>query len=122
MLKQLDMVAVRVHDWERALDWYEQTLGLAVYHREDEDRFAVLGLPDGGATLTLVGEHPVTLETDNRVIPCFSVDDLDKTIAELEAKGVAIEDKQDGHDEAYRLVRIRDPEGNLIQLYWTAPD
>ena len=120
-MKALDMIAVRVRDWPAMVRWYEEILGLTLYHREDDDLFAVLGVGDG-ATLALVGEHPVVLGTENRVIPGFQVEDLDATLKQLEGKGVLPEDTEGGHDGAYRLARIRDPEGNLLQLYWTRPE
>jgi catechol 2,3-dioxygenase-like lactoylglutathione lyase family enzyme len=112
------MVAVRVAHWPAAVQWYTDVLGFTVAHREEDDRFALLVLPGGGAGLALVGEHQVTLGTENRVMANIAVDDLDATLAELGGRGAGVEAGiDDGHDEGYRLGRIRDPEGNLIQLY-----
>jgi predicted enzyme related to lactoylglutathione lyase len=64
----------------------------------------------------------VELGTENRVIPCFSVGDLDAALAVICARDSSVKPEFDsGHDEGYRLARIRDPEGNLIQLYWLKP-
>ena len=48
--------------------------------------------------------------------PIVSVDDFDATVAELRARGAAFDAEEEGGDEGYRLVRVRDPEGNPIGI------
>ena len=49
-------------------------------------------------------------------MPTFSVDAFDATIARLREAGVAFDAEEEGAEEGYRLVRVRDPEGNPIGL------
>lgn len=120
--RELDMVTIRVQDWPTMVDWYERRLGLKLVHREDHDTFAVFAFGGGGSALALVGEHPVVLGTDNRVVPNVRVDDLPALLKTLADAGIDVEPGIDGEDEGYRLGRIRDPEGNLLQLYDYPPD
>lgn len=116
MLKKLDMVLIRVRDWTGAVAWYSDTLGLQVAHREDDDQFCLLALPEGETKLALLGD--ATAQPDeSRCRPNILVDDLDATLNELRGKGVTIKGMPSGNDEGYRLAGIEDPEGNVVQLY-----
>lgn len=117
MLKKLDMVAVRVADFDKTLVWYRDSLGLGVRHVEQHDLFAILAPEEGDCVLTLVGEHPVTLGTDNRVVPSFHCPDVDAMLARCRERGVEVISTQDDEKEGYRLAVIRDCEGNFLQFY-----
>jgi catechol 2,3-dioxygenase-like lactoylglutathione lyase family enzyme len=47
------------------------------------------------------------------------VEDFDSTVAELRTLGVIFDADEEGSDEGYRLVRVRDPEGNPIGITTT---
>lgn len=47
----------------------------------------------------------------------FRVDDLDAMIAQLEAAGVAVETRAEWDSAVGRFARVRDPEGNPIELW-----
>lgn len=116
MLKKLDIVLIRVRDWPGAVTWYVRVLGLQVAHREDDDQFCLLAFPEGETRLGLLGDE--TAQPDgSRCRPDILVDDLDATLEGLQAKGVTIRGTPTGDHEAYRLVGIEDPEGNVLQLY-----
>ena len=123
-IRRLDMVEIYVNDWEAAVAWYTDVLGLTCEAREDDDRFCILGFPDGGATLALFG-GPVKVDTSHhsRCQPAMFVDDLDATIETLRGRGARFEGEiQDPADEAYRLVRVLDPEDNVLIVYeWKTP-
>ncbi len=117
MLQRIDMVVIYVHDWPAALSWYEAKLGFSTAYREDDHRFAVLGLPDGGPVLHLVGDQDRPLGTRNRCVPNLAVDDYDATLAELQNRGVQILEVINDTDDGYRLARLADPEGNELNIY-----
>jgi len=115
-VKQLSMVTVQVRDFDGTLAWYRDTLGLHVLHVEP-DEFAVLAAP-GGGVLALATDHPDRIPDRPGLgaTPNFTVDDFDATIAAFRGQGVVFDAEEEGADEGYRLVRIRDPEGNPIGL------
>jgi catechol 2,3-dioxygenase-like lactoylglutathione lyase family enzyme len=115
-IKQLAMVTVQVRDFDGTLAWYRDVLGLTVAHVEP-DEFAVLAAPDGGV-LGLATDHPDRIPDRPGLgaTPNFTVDDFDATIAAFREQGVVFDADEEGAAEGYRLVRIRDPEGNPIGL------
>jgi catechol 2,3-dioxygenase-like lactoylglutathione lyase family enzyme len=116
MLRRIDMVAIYVSDWPTAVSWYQEQLGLKELYSEQEHRFAVLGLPEGGPVLHLVGD-PRPGGAESRCVPNILVDDFDVTLTEMKQRGVEIRAVQEEGDEGYRLATIVDPEGNQINLY-----
>lgn len=117
MLQRIDMVAMYVHDWSSALEWYQDKLAFSSTYVEDDHRFAVLGLPGGGAVLHLVGDETRDLQGRNRCAPNVAVDDFDGTLAELRYRGVSVIEVVDDLDDGYRLARLTDPEGNELNIY-----
>jgi catechol 2,3-dioxygenase-like lactoylglutathione lyase family enzyme len=117
MLQRIDMVAMYVHDWLSALEWYQDKLGFSPTYVEADHRFAVLGLPGGGAVLHLVGDDTRDLHGRNRCAPNVAVDDFDGTLAELRHRGVSVIEVVDDLDDGYRLARLADPEGNELNIY-----
>jgi predicted enzyme related to lactoylglutathione lyase len=112
------MVVFYVRDWQAMLDWYQAKLGLTTVFLQPEHEFAVLGLPDGGPVLHIVGDdRPVTGR--NRCVPNCAVDDFDMTLDEFKKNGIDIVEEIDDEDDGYRLARIADPEGNELNIYAT---
>lgn len=99
--------------------WYLETLGVggewgAMFAFKDD-------LPGGFSLLT-----PFTSESDKFApstqpfIINLRVDDLDTMVAELEAKGVAILDRQ--ADDYGKFAWIMDPDGIKLELYQQAAE
>jgi catechol 2,3-dioxygenase-like lactoylglutathione lyase family enzyme len=111
---RLNHVTVGVSDVERSVAFYE-TLGLRQIVA-DYPSYARFVCPDGDSTLSLLAL------ADGMAVPAtttvhFECDDLDRTVAELERKGLAFE--QDPVDQPYlwREAILKDPDGNAIFLY-----
>lgn len=122
LLRRLDIVELRVREWERTVDWYEQTLGLRVVHREAHHRYAWFEFPDGGCNLALFGTS-ATAEGVGNCVPNIRVENLNTAVAELTRRGVTfVQGIKDGEDnENYRTAILLDCEGNEIELYeWTS--
>jgi catechol 2,3-dioxygenase-like lactoylglutathione lyase family enzyme len=121
------MVTVQVANFDAAVAWYRDVLGLAVVYLEP-DEFCMLAPPDGpdstaddagpAPALALATDHPDRISTRPGTgwAPTLVVDDLDAAVAELRQRGVTFDAEEEGADEGYRLVRILDPEGNAIGL------
>ena len=62
--------------------------------------------------------HPRSPLSDNRVALCFEVDDVDAEAVRLRALGVKVEIAPRNHEPwGMRTTYLRDPAGNLIELY-----
>jgi len=113
----LMMVTVQVRDFDRALGWYRDVLGLPVLGVEPGE-FCVLGVGSGPTTLALATDHPDRIPDRAGVgwAPILRVSAFDAFVDALRSKGVAFDADEEGEDEGYRLVRVRDPEGNVIGI------
>lgn len=103
-----------VSDFERSKAFYK-TLGLNQIV-DTPPRYARFQFPDGDATLSIEVTDDAGRGSNTELF--FECDDLDETVAELKAKGVAFE--QDPEDMFYlwREARLRDPDGHDIRLYY----
>ena len=102
-------------------DWAERVTGL----RDMRVEIAMMRTPDGHSRLELsrflspppVADHrsaPVNALGYLRVM--FAVDDLDDTLARLQAHGAKVVDEVVQYGDQYRLCYVRGPEGILIGL------
>ncbi|HEU4518248.1 MAG TPA: VOC family protein [Microvirga sp.] len=114
---------VLARDVDAAARWYEEHLGFERVGERVDGPARSLILSRGMALLQV---RPKAVETTGAVEPAprpggtgptVLVDDVDAAVAALEDAGVEIlswpEDGPDGRD---RVARIRDPDGNRIQL------
>ena len=113
MLRKLDLVVFRVRDWRAAVRFYTEALGFKLVHSVDEDRWAMLELPDGETRIGLLGG-------DGGPRPNVRCDDLAATVDELKRRGVRVTEDLRVSAKGYRVATVVDPEGNELQLYdWT---
>jgi len=106
-------ITVIISDMERAIKFYERTLGLKLKTRYGQE-FAQLEAP--GATIALhpsVKDGPRPGNSESLSIG-FAVGDLDSAMAELEGKGVKFTRVVD--DAQVRLAFFTDPDGNPLYL------
>jgi len=112
------VITVQVRDFNTATQWYQSVLGLTVLWVEP-DEFCMLAPPgSSGPALALATDHPDRIPASPGVgwTPTLTVDDFDATVTELQSRGVTFDADEEGAEEGYRLVRIRDPEGNPIGI------
>jgi predicted enzyme related to lactoylglutathione lyase len=109
----LAMIELRVRDWPATLRFYQEGLGLSGKIREERG-WAEFTFPNSGAVLAL------RRETEAGDGPKVDIDllvpDLAAALAELQSRGITpigapIEGK------GYRMALLRDPEGNIVQLF-----
>uniref|UniRef100_A0AAU2JZL0 VOC family protein n=1 Tax=Streptomyces sp. NBC_00049 TaxID=2903617 RepID=A0AAU2JZL0_9ACTN len=111
-----------VDDLGRAKEFYEGTLGLRV--SEDNDMGMLSLHLAGGATVLVYqkdGHEPASFTILN-----FTVDDVDRTVDELTARGVRIEHYEGFGADAKGVVRtegdgptiawFKDPAGNVLSV------
>jgi lactoylglutathione lyase len=115
-------VALRVKDLERAVDFYENVVGL--------ERIRFMGDPARPRTVFFPGIQLVRAEEDDTSIKGvydhvgISVENIEEVCANLEARGVEFETPlTERHfpeiNQGLKLAFFRDPEGNRIELvHW----
>jgi catechol 2,3-dioxygenase-like lactoylglutathione lyase family enzyme len=116
---------LRASDLDRAVDFYQDKLGLELIDRREllpGHRDVVFAV--GDAALCVEEAASVTARTDTPV--AFEVDDLDGTLAQLHENGVAPEEYDlpglktvDGIATigTLRAAWIADPDGNLLGVF-----
>jgi len=116
-VKQIVMVTIQVRDFDAMVAWYQDILGLSIGALEPGEFCALLS-PGKGPVLALATDHPdrITSNPGQGWTPTFAVDDFDAAVAGFRERGVEFDAEEEGADEGYRLVRIRDPEGNPIGI------
>lgn len=109
----LNQITIPSKNVPRAIEFYEK-LGLKlIVHTHD--RYARFELPDGDATFSI---HEVDeLPTTNGVIVYFEVDDVNKTVTELRAKGFEFDTNVQEQSWLWTEVRLRDPDGNQLIIF-----
>lgn len=111
MISAIGDIAVVVSDGKKAADWYREKLGFKVF--SSEGHWITVG-PANSSTVIHLCEGK--LEPGNTGIG-FIVEDVNKTYAELTAKGVEFTQKP--ADEGFGLYAMfKDPDGNE---FWITP-
>jgi predicted enzyme related to lactoylglutathione lyase len=121
MFKKVAFTMYPVTDVARARGFYEETLGLKAgsVGNQGEGWWVEYDLPGGGclALTNFTGDKPS--DTAGGTI-AFEVEDLDRLMADLKAKGVRF--KSDViHSPVCRMAVCLDSEGNAIVLHQLKP-
>jgi catechol 2,3-dioxygenase-like lactoylglutathione lyase family enzyme len=108
---RLNQVTLAVSDLDRAVDYYCR---LGLQQIVAAERYARFACPDGDSTLSL--------EQVDVVAPCattvyFECDELDATVARLEASGIDFDQAPIDQAWLWREARLRDPDGNPLCLF-----
>lgn len=97
--------------------------GAAFYRRlglrqivENLPKYARFECPDGGSTLSL--HHVDALAGATGVVVYFECPDLDARVAELKRQGLAFDADPVDQPWLWREAYLRDPDGNLVCLFW----
>ena len=123
----LDHVRLLVVDFEACFRFYRDVMGLRVTWGEERDAYASY-VSEGGASLSLFKREvqakalgtsnlPESAVAQDRMALIFTVDDLDTTVKRLkERNAVFITEPREHPEWGIRVVYLRDPDGNLIEI------
>jgi predicted enzyme related to lactoylglutathione lyase len=113
MLKRVHSTFYWTKDMEQAVGFYRDVLGLDLRARYGEDwtEFEL-----GGQTIALHGSRGMAPPNEGATV-VFEVDDLDAEMRALGARGVQFEGEITEVPESGRFVSLRDPAGNLVQIF-----
>lgn len=112
---------MRVSDLDETIQFYTQVLGLEVLERKTSPRgshLAFLKVPNSDELIELTSfppSGPVRVQAD-LVHLAFQVDNLDQTMARLQAKGVPLTDGPTQTSSGSRFIFIDAPDGYEIEL------
>ncbi|MCJ7588765.1 MAG: methylmalonyl-CoA epimerase [Candidatus Aminicenantes bacterium] len=129
MIKKVDHIAVAVESLDEAVELFERTLGLRVTHRESAAGFDVetATFDLGDVALELVEGTSEASEVRKFIKArgpglhhiAFAVDDIERSLASLKAKGVRLIDETPRPGQAGSRVAFIHPESThkvLIEL------
>ena len=123
----LDHVRLLVVDFEACFRFYRDVMGLRVTWGEERDSYASY-VSEGGASLSLFKREvqakalgtsnlPESAVAQDRMALIFTVNDLDTTVKRLKERNVVFITEPREHSEwGIRVVYLRDPDGNLIEI------
>lgn len=117
--------------FDTCFEFYRDQLGLEVAFGNVGDVYADFKAGDGMIALfdrsmmaEVVGtaELPSDAPSQDRVVLSMGVDEVDQTYAQLRERGVTfLNEPHDQPNWGIRVVHLRDPDGNLIELYNNIP-
>jgi methylmalonyl-CoA/ethylmalonyl-CoA epimerase len=128
-IKKLNHIAIAVADITKALDFWENALGIKLGHIEDvpSQKAQVAFLSVGDSEIELVqptAENTGTARFLQSRGPgmhhlCFEVDDIDAMLVELKAKGIRLinEEPLELEDRRMAFIHPKSADGVLIELY-----
>ncbi|SEK60225.1 glyoxylase I family protein [Carnobacterium iners] len=125
-LNRIHHVAIIASDYEKSKYFYTDILNLEIIrenYRKERDSYK-LDLKIGESEIELFSfpnppERPTTPEARGLRHLCFSVDDLNKTVAELNQNGIATERIRLDEFTGGLYTFLKDPDGLPIELYMT---
>jgi lactoylglutathione lyase len=125
-VKKLLHTRMRVSDMDQTINFYTKVLGLEVLERKVSPRgshLAFLKVPNSEELIELCSfplSGPVTVQED-LVHLAFQVDNMDDTIASLNAKGVKVTDGPTQTSSGSRFIFIDAPDGYEVELIERPP-
>ena len=109
-------VTVYVRDFERAIAFYRDTLGLPLNFAEEEFGYASFNTPGAGFALARVADDDDRGLVGRHTGIGIGVPDLTASYEELKAKGVAFPMPPEKQPWGRTLAIFADPEGNELFL------
>ena len=108
---QLNQVTVAVSEVERSVRFY-RALGLVPIVLSSH--YARFVCPEGRSTFSI---HRSDVPVSSTTVVYFECDELDATVANLEAAGIVFDSPPADQQWLWREARLRDPDGNPICLF-----
>jgi glyoxylase I family protein len=125
VLKRIHHVAIISSNYQVSKHFYTQILGLAIIaenYRSHRDSYKLdLQLPDGGQielfSFPNPPQRPTQPEARGLRHLAFVVDSVEKSKAELESKGIAVEPVRIDEYTGRAFTFFQDPDGLPLELY-----
>lgn len=119
---RIEHFAIYAEDTVALADWYCEKFGLKVVFRNEQQPPTFFVADGEGMAIEIIGRPPRAQPIDFGDVFHFAflVDDFDKTLADLQAKGVEFEDELQFAGGAVRLCYFADPAGNRGQIVYRA--
>lgn len=117
----MKLYAVRIFttDWDRSVDFYQETVGLPLVFADQEFAWAEFDL--GGAKLGIEGMEPGAPQVDQLVGRFVGVsivvDDIDAAYTQLAGNGVQFTTPPERQPWGGTLAHFKDPDGNVLTLF-----
>ncbi len=119
---RLDIVLISTADFPAMLAFYRDVLGLSPIDEDPDPELHEPGVDwaafdAGGMRLELFGTPDAEPMEHERVavVPAFRVEGLDAVIERLQGRGVVFTER--GREAWGAYANLRDPDGNLLNLY-----
>jgi predicted enzyme related to lactoylglutathione lyase len=103
---QLGQIVVYVTDFEQAVAFYKDKLGLTMQFKDD---YGIASFDAGGVSILV---HDADGLDPRPPLPCFYVDDIDAAAADLKARGVNV--GAISREEWGSKASFADPSGNAL--------
>lgn len=126
MIRALAHVCYISSDLDRAIAFYRDKLGLtpAFDFRDDKGKRTGIYIRVGGRSFIEIFQGKVGPRADLQTYAhlCLEVDDFDKAVADLRAKGVEVRNVSLAAGDHSWQAWIKDPDGNAIELHGYTPE
>ena len=109
---RLNQVTLTVTDLERSVGYYRR---LGLEQIVADEKYARFACPDGDSTLSL---EQVDVAAPSSGTVYFECDDLDATVAALQAAGIEFDHGPVDEPWLWREARLLDPDGNSLCLFY----
>jgi catechol 2,3-dioxygenase-like lactoylglutathione lyase family enzyme len=119
-LQRIGYVVVFVRDWDGAMRFYADLLGIEVVRRQDRDGFAEFRFPAGGPNLLVEQVDKTDVEARALVGQFVGMSvtarDIRQAYEYLSARGVRFEAAPSRQSWGGMLAHFYDPDGNMWSL------
>lgn len=119
---RIEHFAIYAEDTESLARWYCDNFAMKVVFKGKQTPPMMFVADPRGMCIELIGRPPREEPLDFTTIFHFAflVEDFDKAVSDLKAKGVPLEPEVVGAAPGVRLCYFNDPAGNRGQIAWRA--
>jgi lactoylglutathione lyase len=124
---KLSQIRLITNDINKSVAFYRDVMEFSLGTYAEEMQFASFNTGETKIEIfsrqqisDVLGEKnlPNDVESQSQFLLCLAVDEIDEVCAGLKKKGVLfINEPQDRKDWNARVAHLRDPDGNVIELY-----
>ena len=121
-VKGMELAWISVSDFEKAIKFYTEILGLKLLDKNDEWGWAELGGHEGGARIGIarysssIDEIHSPIKPGQNALMTFTVDNLDQTIQEMKKNDVQFIGDVVVVPEEVKMQTVKDKDGNILQF------